>query len=168
MYETLALTQLFIPKLIKKGGGRIIVVSSIAGRFSFSYVGAYAMTKFALEAMSDTLRQELHDYNINVSLIEPGAIATGFNERMIATKYKWWNSNLEFKGEEERVKNFERNFIKDQASTRSVVNSIVHAVESKNPKPRYASPFKYRIILLLNKLLPEKLFDWMIDKYLNK
>ncbi|OIP97258.1 MAG: hypothetical protein AUK55_04645 [Syntrophobacteraceae bacterium CG2_30_61_12] len=71
----LAVTQAFLP-LIRKCQGRIINIGSISGRFSPPYLGAYAATKHAIEAMTDALRRELLPEGIRVCLIEPGAIET--------------------------------------------------------------------------------------------
>ena len=74
----LALTQALIPGMRDRGGGRIINVSSIAGRTAFPFGGLYSASKFALEALSDALRMELEPFNIHVSVIEPGPVSTNF------------------------------------------------------------------------------------------
>ena len=71
----LAVTQAMLPAL-RRNRGRIVNISSIGGRIALPIVGPYAMSKFALEAMSDSLRRELRKHGVNVSVIEPGAIAT--------------------------------------------------------------------------------------------
>ncbi len=70
-----SVTQAFLP-LVRRGAGRIINVSSINGRVAVPFIGPYAMSKFALEAMSDAFRMELRRWNIPVVVIEPGAIET--------------------------------------------------------------------------------------------
>lgn len=71
----LAVTQQLLP-LIRQARGRIVLLSSISGRLSLPGFGAYAASKFALEAMGDALRLELRPWGIQVALIQPGAIAT--------------------------------------------------------------------------------------------
>jgi NAD(P)-dependent dehydrogenase (short-subunit alcohol dehydrogenase family) len=71
----LAVTQAFLPAL-RRAGGRVVNVSSIGGRVALPFVGPYAGSKFALEALSDSLRRELRPWGIEVSVIEPGSIAT--------------------------------------------------------------------------------------------
>lgn len=83
----LAVTQALLP-LLRKGRGRIINISSIAGRAATPFLGAYCSSKFALEAMSDALRLELAPWGIAVSLVEPGAVQSQIWQRatMSATR----------------------------------------------------------------------------------
>ena len=71
----LQMTQLLLPAL-REARGRIVNVGSISGRSSLPFLGAYAMSKFALEAMSDALRVELRPWGIHVAIVEPGTIKT--------------------------------------------------------------------------------------------
>lgn len=71
----LAVTQRLIP-LLRLGRGRIVMMSSISGRSALPIMGPYAASKHALEALTDTLRLELHPWGIRVSAVEPGTIAT--------------------------------------------------------------------------------------------
>jgi len=70
-----AVTRAFLPQ-IREARGRIVNVSSASGRVASPWTGAYAASKFALEAMSDALRMELRPWDIQVSVVEPGAIDT--------------------------------------------------------------------------------------------
>ncbi len=67
--------QAFLPAL-RRSHGRVVLVGSIGGRSALPFLGAYAMSKFALEAMADALRIELAPFGIQVALVEPGSIAT--------------------------------------------------------------------------------------------
>lgn len=70
-----ALTQAFLPQL-RAARGRIVFVGSVAGRSSLPFLGAYAASKHALEAVADALRVELRPFGVGVSIVEPGTIAT--------------------------------------------------------------------------------------------
>src|SRR5215210_8188641 len=70
-----AVTQAFLPAL-RRGGGRIVMVSSIGGRVALPLVGAYNASKFGLEGLSDSLRRELRQHGVDVILIEPGGVKT--------------------------------------------------------------------------------------------
>ena len=74
------MTRVVVPHLRKQKSGRIINISSIAGKMVTPVNGSYAASKFALEALSDALRWELKPFNIQVILIEPGAIKTNFDQ----------------------------------------------------------------------------------------
>ena len=71
----LRVTQALLPAL-RRRRGRIVVMGSISGRSALPFLGAYAMSKFALEAMADALRVELAPWGIHVVIVEPGTIAT--------------------------------------------------------------------------------------------
>jgi NAD(P)-dependent dehydrogenase (short-subunit alcohol dehydrogenase family) len=79
-FGAIALVQTFLP-LLRQTRGRIVNVSSISGKFASPYVGAYAASKFALEAATDALRVELRPFGIGVALVEPGAVKTPIWER---------------------------------------------------------------------------------------
>lgn len=83
VYGALAVTQAFLP-LLRQAKGRIINMSSIAGLAASPFLGPYAASKFALEALSDALRLELHPWEIEVVLIEPGNIATPIWQKGLA------------------------------------------------------------------------------------
>ena len=71
----LRVLQAFLPAL-RARRGRVVIVGSIAGRSALPFLGAYAMSKFALEAMADSLRVELQPWGMHVAIVEPGTIAT--------------------------------------------------------------------------------------------
>jgi NAD(P)-dependent dehydrogenase (short-subunit alcohol dehydrogenase family) len=71
----IAVTQAFLP-LLRRGRGRIINIGSIGGKMSMPFLGAYHVSKFGMEALSDSLRQELRPWGIRVSLVEPGGVST--------------------------------------------------------------------------------------------
>jgi NAD(P)-dependent dehydrogenase (short-subunit alcohol dehydrogenase family) len=79
-FATIAMTQAFLP-LIREHRGRIVNVSSIGGKLAPPLVGAYAASKFALEAASDALRLELRPFGVGVVLVEPGAVKTAIWQR---------------------------------------------------------------------------------------
>jgi NAD(P)-dependent dehydrogenase (short-subunit alcohol dehydrogenase family) len=71
------IARLVLPAMRRRGGGRIVNVSSIAGRLSLPLLGWYCASKHGLEAMTDSLRMEVARYGVKVVLIEPGSFATG-------------------------------------------------------------------------------------------
>jgi short-subunit dehydrogenase len=91
VFGTLAMTQAVLPGLLKKGAGRIIIVSSIAGVVSGPSFGPYSMTKHALEAMGKAMRGELAGQGVDVTLLNPGPYQTGFNDRMAASMWEWFD-----------------------------------------------------------------------------
>jgi len=80
VFGVLRMVRAVLPVMRKEGSGRIINISSIAGKLVTPVNGAYASSKFALEALSDALRLEVEPFNVQVILIEPGAIKTNFDQ----------------------------------------------------------------------------------------
>src|SRR6476646_415953 len=90
VFGTLAVTQQVVPGMVKRGSGRIIIVSSIAGVVVGPSFGPYAMTKHALEAMGKAMRAELAPQGVDVTLLNPGPYNTGFNDRMADSMWEWF------------------------------------------------------------------------------
>lgn len=164
VFGTLALTQPIARQMAQRKSGRIIVFSSVGGKITLPYLGAYNMTKYALESMSDALRQELAPYGVKVSVIEPGAIGTGFNERMNESKYTWFNEKSFFADDAELMKKYEQMLVRNQAPTDGITSAVVHAVESARPKTRYIRPRAIGIQVWLAQLVPDRIRDWMIRR----
>ncbi len=164
VFATLALTQEILKGMVERGQGRIVIVGSSVGRIALPYVGAYAMTKFALEAAADVLRLEMAPHNIFVSLIEPGKILTGFNRKMVDSKYEWFGANSAFASDADRVKSYEKMILTGQGPTTSVVRAITHAVEARRPRPRYVMPASIAAALVLARLLPDRARDFFINR----
>ncbi|MDP3970553.1 MAG: SDR family NAD(P)-dependent oxidoreductase [bacterium] len=159
VYGVIRGSQLAAVSMLKKNVGRIIIVGSTAGKVVIPFMGAYHMTKFALEAAADGLRLELEPRGIFVSLIEPGKIDTGFNQRMAATKHEWLDQSSAFSDKIERMKFVDKEFWTGGATTDSVVKAIVDAVEAKKPRARYVAPKINSVFIWLVKLLPDRLVD---------
>jgi len=165
----IAVTQKMLP-LIRKGQGRIVNISSIAGFTAFPFNGAYAVSKYAVEALSDTLRRELRPWGIPVSIIEPGVIKTPIWEKSInlventisemppeAEKYY----GVVYKNLLERtLKRVERN----GTAPEQVAKAILHAVTSKKPKTRYLVGKDADFLRYFLTKLPDKLVDTFICK----
>jgi short-subunit dehydrogenase len=146
VFSQLELTQLIIPKMIEKGGGTIVFISSVAGRIPLPFMMPYSMTKFALSAAAAALREEMKvlDKGVKVSIVEPGPYRTGFNQRLSESRFKWMKQKSLFSKQQiEKLKadtNKQFEFI-ELKSTKTIVNKIVKASESDNPSLRYVAPW---------------------------
>ena len=145
LFATLALTQVALRGMIAREKGTVLFVSSIAGRVPMPFLMPYGMSKFALSAAGAGLRAEMDQLkkNIQIALIEPGAIHTGFNQAMTNSKYQWMNASSYFAHQAEAMKKKERATFKflEARSTQGIVNQIVKAAEASRPKLRYVSPW---------------------------
>ena len=145
LFSTLALTQVALRGMIARERGSVLFVSSIAGRVPMPFLMPYSMSKFALSAAGAGLRAEMDQLkkNIQIALIEPGAIHTGFNQAMTNSKYEWMNASSYFSHQAEAMKKKERATFKflEARSTHGIVQQIIKAAEASRPKLRYVSPW---------------------------
>jgi NAD(P)-dependent dehydrogenase (short-subunit alcohol dehydrogenase family) len=165
----LAVIQACLPALRKGGGGRIVNVSSIAGRVALPLYGPYAASKFALEALSDSLRRELDD--IAVVLVEPGAIATPIWDRGIAAADRLYATMPPAAHERYgRLVDTMRNLAVDQGKEgdppEAVARIIATALSAKHPRTRYVVGSSARIQAGLNRVLPGRAMDRVLAKVL--
>ncbi|TFD97127.1 SDR family oxidoreductase [Jeotgalibacillus salarius] len=103
VFATLESAQLAAQKLVKKGSGKIIFMSSMAGISATPYVGPYTATKHALEGIAQTMKAELEEFGVQVATINPGPFATGFNKRSAEEKWKWYNEDQHFTRKEDMI-----------------------------------------------------------------
>lgn len=168
LFGTHELTNLVLSVMRKQGYGRIIQNSSVLGFVALQFRGAYNMTKYALEGLTDTLRLELMGTNIHISLIEPGPIESRFRknalhafEENISVK----NSPFEnaYKKLVERLK-AEGPVVPFTLGPETVLDKVIHALESKKPKPRYYVTFPTYLFGTLKRILSTKLMDKVLKK----
>ena len=162
------LTNRVIPLMRAQGYGRIVNCSSVLGLVSMPWRGAYNATKYAVEAMSDTLRMELRETEIKVILIEPGPITTAFRtnaKREFDRWINWENSALAGLYRESLVKR-----LNDATQTRdrfelppaAVTAKLIHALESRRPKPRYFVTVNTYLANIMRRLLPTRWIDMIL------
>ncbi len=157
------LTNIILPIMRKQGYGRIIQNSSVLGIISLPYRGAYNASKYAIEGLTDTLRQELRGSNIHISLIEPGPIKSNFRINALAsfkrhvdvstsahkTKYQSLLARLEKQG------NTSIFTLEPQA----VLTKVIHALEHPKPKIRYYVTFPTYLFGFLKRILSQRMLD---------
>ncbi|MEK6743373.1 MAG: SDR family NAD(P)-dependent oxidoreductase [Nitrospirota bacterium] len=170
VFGQIAVTQAFLP-LLRQARGRIVNMSSIAGRVAFPYIGPYSASKYALEAISDALRIELLPWGISVSVIEPGDVATPIWNKSLAAAQKT-RQDLPSQAADLYGPAFEavtRTAGKAAASAFDpvhVVRAVEHALTAVNPKTRYLVGPGVRFRAILKKILPDRLFDQLIVRYI--
>ncbi|MHB1141073.1 MAG: SDR family NAD(P)-dependent oxidoreductase [Sulfuricaulis sp.] len=162
LFGTQELTNLVLPAMRAQGEGRIIQMSSLLGIVCLAYRGAYNATKFALEALSDTLRLELRDTNIYVSLIEPGPIESRFRANAYAAYQR--NINREHSAHREYYARVEQRLAGSRPlpftlPPEAVLNKVIHALEARRPKARYGVTFPTHLFAALRRLLPASVLD---------
>jgi len=161
------LTQLILPTMRKQGSGKIINISSIGGSFGEPHGSWYHATKYALEGLSDSLRMELKQFGIDVVIIKPGAILTEWNSIARENLLKV-SGNTAYKDLVQRHVNMLANADKNGSSPKVVAETILKAVKSNRPKTRYATGSGSTIVLLLRRILSDRLFDKILMSMINR
>ena len=162
-FGQIAVTQAFLPA-IRRAGGRIVTMGSIAGRASAPFLSPYAGTKHALEALTDSLRGELAPWGINVALIEPGAIKTPIWDKGIERADEVMAEMPEeaisrYEPFIEPVKDYARDANESGSEVSKVADAVEHALTAKRPKTRYLVGMDARIQATAKKWLPDRLVD---------
>lgn len=167
----LQVSKSLLPLLRKSDSGRIINVSSLMGQVAFPLLGAYSMSKQALEAMSDILRMELKPSGIHVSVIEPGAIETAMTNAVVK-KLDTLRENSSpqiqsdyapfFKGMIKTLRSQNQN----ATSPEKIADIIIKVLNSQKPKARYAIGLEVVGFSTIRKILPNSLGDWFILRVL--
>jgi short-subunit dehydrogenase len=164
LFGVARLIQLVMPHLRQQRSGTIINVSSIGGEIALPLGAWYYASKHALEAFSDTLRQEVKQFGINVVLIQPGIIKTEFEKETPQELRTISGHGAYGKLAEAMAKRAETSLGEgSKASNPSVVATTIRkAIESTAPKPRYAVGYVAGTLLLLNRFLSVRMFDKMV------
>ncbi|TDR93098.1 SDR family oxidoreductase [Enterovirga rhinocerotis] len=89
VFGTVLLTQAIARTFVRRKAGKIVFVSSVAGLTTDPFAGAYSATKHALEAFAEALRKELQEFGVQIAVVNPGPILTGFNDRMFEAPSHW-------------------------------------------------------------------------------
>lgn len=157
VFAALRVAQLVAPGMRRRGYGRIINVSSVAGQVTMPGMGAYAMSKHALESMSQALRHELKPFGIAVSVIQPGGIETRFaeTERREFRHGAAGGPYAEFTAEV--VDRLSRNPVSLHPD--QVARVICRVATARNPRPYYRVGSLAHIMLGLHHVLPGRLWD---------
>jgi NAD(P)-dependent dehydrogenase (short-subunit alcohol dehydrogenase family) len=163
-----AVTQAFLP-LLRKARGRVVNMSSISGGVSLPYMGAYAASKFALEAVSDALRLELRTWGIRVACIEPGAIATPIWDKSLA-EADLLAGRIDpaaialYEADMTVIRGLVQHSIRTAAPVDRVVKAVVHAMTARRPKAHYYLGGQVWMSFHLLRILPDRLRDWIVQK----
>lgn len=155
------LTQLFLPTMRKQKSGKIINISSIGGSFGEPHGSWYHATKFAVEGLSDSLRMELKQFGIDVVIIKPGAILTEWNSIARENLLKV-SGNTAYKDLAQKHVKMLANADSGGSSPKVVAEIILKAVQSNKPKTRYATGSGSTVVLLMRRILSDRLFDKMM------
>jgi NAD(P)-dependent dehydrogenase (short-subunit alcohol dehydrogenase family) len=160
VFGTLAVTRATLPHMRAACRGRIVIMSSVGGRFGSLGVSAYCATKFAQEGFGESLAQEVIPFGINVSLVEPAIINTerwGENRNVAkgalnpdSPYYAWFRNS-------ERL----ANWLVETSPTKpeDVAKAVHRALTARRPRLRYMVGRRARLTAALRRYVPGELFD---------
>ena len=163
-----AVARRVLPVMRAAGEGRIVQNSSVLGLVALRYRGAYNASKFAIEALTDTMRLELRGSGIHVSLIEPGPIISRFR----ANAFEAFKRNIDVESSPHREvyravvqrladEHQEAPFTLPESA---VVAKLLHALESPRPKARYSVTVPTHVLAFLKRVLPTRWLDAVLHR----
>ena len=160
----LAITQAFVEPL-RREAGRIVNIGSVSGMFGAPGIGAYAMSKFALEGFNDVLRRELAPWKISVSLIQAGSVETPIWEKTIAGS----RPMLDELDDQQRAryaplmeKLAGRAVTEKGTPVSALSDAIEHALTSRRPRTRYVIGSSARWVSVLRRVLGDRGLDQLL------
>lgn len=165
LFALARMTQLVLPTMRAQRSGRIVNITSMGGRFATPFGGWYHATKFAVEGLSDALRQEVAPFGVDVVVVEPGAISTEWGGIAAET-------GSAASGDGAYAERFNRLLAAlttpsalARASDPDVVAKVIEkAVTVKRPRTRYAVGAGARPVLIARRLLPDRAFDRLLAR----
>ena len=169
-FAAIGVTQAFLPLLgathpPRPAPGRIVNISSVSGRIALPFVGPYAASKFALEALSDALRRELAVYGIGVIIIEPGSVDTPMWDKGAAADIEPYRGTPYYPV----LDRFQRAAVKIGRAglpPAAVGETVLKALTAPRPKARYVVQRGGPLRFHLTRHMPARLLDWLIARQL--
>jgi NAD(P)-dependent dehydrogenase (short-subunit alcohol dehydrogenase family) len=163
-----AVTQAFLP-LLRVARGRIVNMGSLNGSLAPPYLGAYAASKFALEALSDALRIELRNWRIRVSIIEPGPVNTPIWEKALATADRMAgevsaDALRPYDADLAAMRRATLQAAETAAPVKKVTRAVCHALTARRPKTRYFIPLHTYFLFNQFRLVPACIRDWFVRR----
>jgi len=161
------LTNLVLPVMRKNNSGRVIYLSSVLGFVAMPFRGPYNASKFAIEGLVDTLRLELINTNIQLSLVQPGPIDSQFRANAYLAfedNVNMDNSNYQanYQGMIERLNSSK--LATFTLAPESILSCVLHALEAPKAKIHYRVTFPTKLFALLKRILPSRILDKILSK----
>lgn len=164
-FGTLRMIKTVLPYMRRKGYGKIIALSSIAGVISIPYQAHYSASKFAMEGLIEALRYEIAPFGIKACLVEPGDTKTDFTKSRVVAEGANEKSpyHTRFTESLARMEKDEQN----GTSPVIVAKTIYKMIQKKNPPVRVAVGLQYKLILFLKRILPTRILEKVVGLLYN-
>lgn len=152
------LTQLVLPHMRKQKSGLIVNVTSTGGKLASPLGAWYHASKYAVEALSDSLRMEVRQFGINVVVIEPGAVKSEWGDIAMESLRKI-SAGKAYSILAEKIAGMSQKLKPKNEDPEVIAKLILKAISTKNPKTRYHAGYLSGTILFLKRVLTDKQFD---------
>lgn len=160
VYGLLNTTQAALP-MLRENNGRVVNVASLAGHITAPYWGVYSATKHAVEAVSDALRMEMKPFDVDVIIVEPGPVRTGFNEEGRDHLHELVEDSVYADGYRAALAEGDLGGVSPEKAGRVVAR----AVTTKRPRTRYTVGWQAWLGPKLRAILPERVWDWLVQQF---
>ncbi|MEU6733766.1 oxidoreductase [Streptomyces physcomitrii] len=168
VFGAVRMAQLVLPGMRREGGGSIVTIGSMGGRFTFPAGGFYHASKYALESLTDALRFETAPFGVRVSLIEPGLIRTGFGGTAAGTlasdpgRATGPYAALNRAADKAMTEGYANRTL--TAGPEAVARAVVKAATSARPRHRYVITPAARALIHLRRLAGSRVFDALLRR----
>ena len=172
LFGHVAMIQALMPSLLRSSG-TVVNISSVGGKVALPTYPAYAGTKFALEALSDSMRREVNDFGVKVVVVEPGAVKTEMAQRGVATadrlKAGMTADQLErYGGLIDAMSSLARSFDTDGVPAERAAKVIANAATAPRPRTRYTIGRDAAILLRLSRVVSDRFLDRVVRLILRR
>lgn len=172
LFGHVAVTQALLPALLR-GEGRVVNITSLNGKVSMAGYGPYAASKFAMEAVSDALRNELAPHGVRVVVVEPGGVKTEMSRTGLAALSRLdgemtSEQNTRYGALMEAIPSHVAAFTRAGVTSDVAARTIAKAVTDRRPRTRYTIGVTTAFLIRASRLLPDRILDRMTTADLRK
>jgi len=163
VFAVLRMTQVVLPAMIERRAGKIVNISSVLGRLAIPFNGAYASSKYALEGLSESMNHEVSPFGVHVALVEPGLFETEFQRSQVRAQ-RADDPNLAYAPYVQRYNDRHQTFDKLASDPVKVAKVIHKIIRSRRPALRHPVGLESHAGIMGTRLLPGRLFQWMLGR----
>jgi NAD(P)-dependent dehydrogenase (short-subunit alcohol dehydrogenase family) len=163
VFGVIRVTQAVLPIMRKQGSGRIINISSGAGRIGYPGGSAYVSSKFALEGLSESMAYEIEQFGIKTVLVEPGFVRTNFGENIVIAR-KTQNTNSPYSQMMQMMSSIRDKMLKNASDADLVAEVVVEAATAKEPNLRYLAGKDIQQMVAAKRSMSDEEFQKMMKQ----
>jgi NAD(P)-dependent dehydrogenase (short-subunit alcohol dehydrogenase family) len=163
VFGVIRVTQAVLPIMRKQGSGRIINISSGAGRIGYPGGSAYVSSKFALEGLSESMAYEIEQFGIKTVLVEPGFVRTNFGDNIVIAR-KTQNTNSPYSQMMQMMSSIRDKMLKNASDADLVAEVVVEAATAKEPNLRYLAGKDVQQMVAAKRSMSDEAFQKMMKQ----